>query len=383
MTIHPPRIALNAHLLSSDASYRSAGIHGYLYNTLAHLPEAAPDLALTVLVGSGQPPLNAAYHIQRSRWPSHNALSRIIWEQALAPGVLARLRPDLLHGMAFATPLLWTGPSVVTIFDLSFLRYPDRLPASRRVYLRTVTRVAAQRARRIIAISESGRSEIAELLNMPREIIDVAYPGVSPDLYPRSPEEIRRFRDQYSLPERFILYLGTLEPRKNLETLIRAYARLPRREGVRLVLAGGRGWRASSLLALVETLGLSGEVIAPGYIPGSLLPMWYNAAEIFAYPSVYEGFGMPLAEALACGVPVMASGSSSLPEAAGPGGVLLPADDVDAWAGELADLLADPARRRELAELGRGYVQRFSWQETARQTAEAYRRALSEARLAR
>jgi hypothetical protein len=151
-------IALSAHLLSGAASYRTAGIHGYLFNTLSHLPGVDPDLVYTLFVGKGQLPVSSKWAIRRSSLPTDNPGIRIIWEQALAPFELARVHPDLVHGMAFAVPLLWRGPSVVTIFDLSFLRYPQRLSIGRRYYLRAITRISAQRARRVIAISESGRS---------------------------------------------------------------------------------------------------------------------------------------------------------------------------------------------------------------------------------
>jgi glycosyltransferase involved in cell wall biosynthesis len=372
----PPHIALNAHLLSGEASYRSAGIHGYLYNTLAHLPDAAPGFRFTALTGAGNPPDHPALAVRRARLPTANPIARILWEQLAAPFVLRRLRPDLLHGMAFALPFAWRGPAVVTIFDLSFMRYPGRLGALRRLYLRLAVRNAARRARRVIAISRSGGAEIAALLGVPEDRIDVAYPGVGPDFYPRPAEEIAAFRAREGLPERYILHLGTLEPRKNLDVLIRAYARLPQRGAVKLVLAGGRGWRTELLLALIEELGLEADVILPGFIPGRGLPMWYNAAQLLAYPSVYEGFGMPVVEALACGVPVAASDTTSLPEAVGPGGVLLPPGDVEAWTDALSRLLDDPARRAELAARGRAHAATFKWTQTARQTVDSYRRAL-------
>ncbi len=373
----PPHVALSAHLLSGEASYRSAGIHGYLYNVIARLPDAAPEMRFTVLTGSDKPPEHPALAVHRASLPTTHPIPRILWEQLASPFVLRGLQPDLLHGMAFALPLTWRGPSVVTIFDLSFMRYPERLGAFRRIYLGMAVRNSVRRARRVIAISQSGRQEIVELLGVPEDRIDVAYPGVGPEFYPRAAEEVEAFRAREGLPERYILHLGTLEPRKNLNVLLHAYANLPQRASVKLVLAGGRGWRTEPVLALIEQLGLKDDVILPGFIPGSRLPMWYNAAELLAYPSVYEGFGMPLIEAMSCGVPVVASDRTSLPEAAGPGGVLLPSDDVATWTAMLARLLDDPERRAELAAQGRQHAQTFEWKHTARQTAESYRRALA------
>ena len=375
MTTHRRHIALNAHLLSGEASYRSAGIHGYIYNTLAHLPDAAPHADFTVYVGAGAPPAHD-WTVCRTTLPTRKPLVRIFWEQFVAPLKLARARPDLLHGMAFALPLAWAGPSVLTIYDLSFLHYPDRLSAFRRWYLTTITTLSTLRATRIIAISESTKADVTILLDVSPDRVDVAYPGVSAAFSPHPPAEVAAFRRREQLPDRFIMVLGTLEPRKNLALLLRAYARLPERNTVKLVLAGGMGWGADPLLALIEDLSLTADVILPGYIPDETLPLWYNAAELFAYPSLYEGFGMPLIEAMACGCPVIASHTSSLPEAVGTAGELLPPDDVEAWAATLTRLLADPVRRAEMAERGRAQAHRFTWQRTAQQTAHTYRRAL-------
>ncbi len=369
-------IALNAHLLSGEASYRSAGIHGYLYNTLAHLPDAAPEFTYTVFVGRGQLPPRAEWHVHRSRLPTHNPLVRILWEQIVAPWALAQIHPDLVHGMGFALPLLWRGLSVVTIFDLSFMRYPQRLGAGRRFYLRAITRASARLARRVITISESSKAEIAALLGIPAEKIDVVPPGVSPDFRPLPAEEVAAFRAHQQLPERLILYVGTLEPRKNLETLVQAYARLPQRGTVKLVLVGARGWQMKNLLTLIERLNLTQDILLVGYVHREALPLWYNVAEVFAYPSIYEGFGMPPVEAMACGIAVVTSNTTSLPEAVGAAGVLLPPTDVDAWAETLARLLDDPATRAEMAAQGRQHARRFRWDFTARQTVESYRRAL-------
>jgi glycosyltransferase involved in cell wall biosynthesis len=372
----PAHIALNAHLLSGEASYRSAGIHGYLYHTLACLPDVDPAFRYTAFVGAGQPSVSERMQVLRSHLPTQNPLARIVWEQFVAPLALMRLRPDLLHGMAFAVPLLWGGPSVVTIFDLSFLRYPERLGRARRLYLGWATRISTARARRVIAISESAKREISAMMGVPESRIDVAVPGVSDRFKPFDRSEIEAFRRAHGLPDRFILYLGTIEPRKNLDTLLRAYASLPQRREVKLMLAGGQGWQTEQIFALMEQLGLKEDVLLPGYIPGDELPLWYNAAEMFAYPSIYEGFGIPVLEAMACGVPVVASDTTSLPEVVGTAGVLVPATSVEAWSDALASLLAHEVERADLAQLGQAHARSFTWHNTARQTAESYRRAL-------
>jgi glycosyltransferase involved in cell wall biosynthesis len=369
-------ISLNAHLLSSEASYRSAGIHGYLANTLAHLQEVDPNLFYTIFTRTETIPGMERADIRRSRLPTQNPLARIVWEQLAAPLQLARINPDLHHGMAFSLPILWRGTSVVTIFDLSFLRYPERLSLGRRLYLQQITHAAVAQARRVLAISESGKAEIATLLGVPEQQIDVALPGVGEHFRPLPIREVADFRIRNRLPERFILHLGTLEPRKNLETLLRAYAVLPQRPQVNLVMAGGIGWQTESIFSLIEALELKSDVILPGYIRGSDLPLWYNAAEILVYPSVYEGFGLPILEAMACGLPVIASNSSSLPEAVGDAGMLVPPSEVEAWTQTISKMLDGSEDLASYKGLGQNQASQFTWESTAHKVVSSYHKAM-------
>lgn len=372
-----PHVALNAHLLYGGASYRSAGIHQYIHHLLRHLPAAAPDFDLTVFVGAGQPDLPAGC-LQRSRWPTQRPLIRILWEQLAQPVALARARPDLAHGLAFALPLAYAGPAVVTIYDLSFWWLPERFPPAQRLYLRAITAHAARRAARVLAISESGRADIAGRLGVPLERIDVAYPGVDDRFRPLPPAQVADFRAQRGLPSRFVLYLGTLEPRKNLGTLVTAFARLRAAQpGLGLVIAGARGWGYRSLFQQVEALGLQSAVLFPGFVPADELPLWYNAAAAFAYPSSLEGFGMPVVEALACGRPVVTSDVSSLPEAAGDAALRVPPQDAAALEQALAQALAPGTA---LGAAGPAQAARFTWPAAAARTAETYRKALRPAR---
>lgn len=372
-------IGVNAHLLSGQASYRSAGIHGYIQNTLAHLPAADPALHYTVFVGAGQLTPHERMRISRSTLPTGHPPLRILWEQLALPAALARAGVDLHHGMAFALPLGDSRPAVVTIYDLSFLRYPARFKSANRLYLSAITRLTARRARRIIAISESTRAEVEMLLGVPAGRIDVAVPGKGHHFRPLPAEQVEAFRRRNGLPERFILYLGTLEPRKNLETLLHAFAGLPQKDDVPLVLVGGRGWLYHAIEATIEELDLRPRVTMPGYVADEMLPLWYNAATVFAYPSLYEGFGLPLLEAMACGTPVVAADTTSLPEVVGRegAGILLPPADTEAWRDALNTLLDDDEHRRDLSTRGRKRAAVFSWQQTALQTVASYHRALN------
>ncbi len=188
------------------------------------------------------------------------------------------------------------------------------------------------------------------------------------------------FRAARGLPDRFILFLGTLEPRKNLRRLLEAYARLRTRHGATLpplVIAGGKGWFYEEIYAAAAQLGLLDAVIFPGYIPAEDLPWWYRAAELFVYPSIYEGFGLPVLEAMACGTPVVTSTASKLPEVGGDAPRLVPPEDTDALADARDGVLSAPVLREQMCEAGLRQAARFSWSATARSTAEVYRAALS------
>lgn len=372
-------VGLNAHLLSSQTGYRQAGISGYIAHLLQALPAIDPAFTYTVFTGpqAGRLP-EGPVRVRRSRWRTERPARRILWEQIVLPWALTRTRPDLQHGLAFVTPVLSHVPSVVTVYDLSFVHYPDRLPAARRWYLRVVTSAACRRARRVIAISDSTARDLVMVFGLSRDRIDVAPPGVSEQFRPLPAADVARFRQQHDLPQRFLLFLGTLEPRKNLPVLLRAYAQLPAadRQAVHLVLAGGKGWMADDIFKTIEDHRLGDVVHLPGYIAPEDLVQWYNAAETFVYPSVFEGFGLPVIEAMACGTPVIVSDVSSLPEAAGDAGRRLPPDDVAAWADALAQAIHDPAWREQAAQAGRTHAARFTWQHTAARTVASYRKAL-------
>lgn len=374
-------IALNAHLLTAQAGYRSAGINGYIANLLRALPDADPALRYTVFAGpQATVPEGTRLRVRRGAWRTERPLARIAWEQIAQPVALARTRPDLAHQLAFVAPVLSRVPFVVTVYDLSFVRYPERLPAARRWYLRLLTRRSCQRARRVIAISRSTAADLTAIFGVPAERIDVAVPGVGEEFTPLPRAEIEAFRAEKGLPARFFLFLGTLEPRKNLPVLLRAYAALPAsdREAVHLVLAGGRGWMTGEIERALEQGDLARTVHLPGYVPAEDLPLWYNAAEALVYPSVYEGFGLPVVEAMACGTPALVADSSSLPEAAGDVGRCVPPHDEAAWTTALAQTMHDQTWRVEAGGRGRTHAQQFTWARTAAQTVASYRRALGE-----
>jgi glycosyltransferase involved in cell wall biosynthesis len=339
------------------------------------LPQAG--CRLTVLLGPDGPQPGEGYAVSRSRWPTERPAVRIAWEQLVQPWALRRAGVDVAHGPVFAGPLAADCPFVVTVHDLSFLRHPHLFRPANRLYLSTMARVSARRARRVIAVSAHAARETVQLLGVRREKIDVIYHGVDPTFRPLKEEQVADFRARKGLPARFVLFVGTLEPRKNVLSLVEAFARLAEPD-VALVLAGGRGWYYEEIFERIEQLGLHERVVLPGYVPYEELALWYNAAAVFAYPSLYEGFGMPVTEAQACGTPVLTSNVTSLPEAAGDGALQVDPHDVEEIAQGLRRLLVDAALRDDLRRRGLAHAARFVWQRTADETLDVYRRALDE-----
>jgi len=365
--------------MSLGQGYRSAGINWYIYNLLSHLPQVAGPYRYTAFLSERRFSPKLPLTVCRSRLPTVRAPVRIFWEQVVQPLALWQTRVDLLHALAFVSPVLQPCPAVVTVYDLSFLRFPQSFRPFNRLYLRLFTVRSVRRARRVIAISESTRQDVLRWLGKPAEQVDVVYCGVDGRFQPPSPSAVAAFRREKKLPEQFILFLGTLEPRKNVVALLRAYARLVASGSEAwpaLVIAGARGWFYQEILTAVEQLALTKRVILAGYVPEEEKPLWYAAAEFFVYPSLFEGFGLPPLEAMACGTPVIVSDTSSLPEVVGDAGVRVPPTDVAALTEALAAMWHDAAARADWRRRGLEQAARFSWLETARQTVGVYDRAL-------
>ncbi|MBN1658240.1 MAG: glycosyltransferase family 4 protein [Anaerolineae bacterium] len=369
------QVGVNAHLLSLDQNYRSAGINWYIYHLLHHLPDAGSDLAYTAFLGERRFVGTPGIHCSLTRLPTHRPPVRIMWEQVVQPCVARRIGIDLIHAPAFVGPLASSLPFVVTIHDLSFVNYPQNFRGGNRAYLRLFTRLSVHTARRVVAVSKSTRADLAHFYGVSPRKVDVVYHGVDPAFRPLPADEVEAFRVRRGLPDQFILFVGTLEPRKNIAGLISAYAQMPASRPP-LLLVGGKGWLYDDVYRRVEELNLADKVHFIGYVDAAELPAWYNAALLFVYPSLYEGFGLPALEAMACGLPVISSTASSLPEVVGEAGILVDPHDTDALAEALQRVAGNASLRDELTAAGMRQASRFSWTETARSTACSFRRAL-------
>jgi len=374
--VRATHVGVNAHLLSLAGGYRSAGISSYIYNLLHHLPGIVPEMEYTVFLSERRYKESPGLRLKVSRLPTNRPPVRILWEQALLPWVARHEGLDLLHNMAFVGPLASNCPFVITVHDLSFLFYQHSFRSLRRRYLQLFARMSLRRARRVIAVSESTKQDLVEIYDVSPAKIDVVHNGVDASYQPLPADQVAAFRQQQGLPERFVLFVGTLEPRKNVVRLIEAYARLPK-ERPPLVLVGGKGWFYDEIFRRVEALELSDEVHFSGFVPAEDLPLWYNAADLFVYPSIYEGFGLPPLEAMACGTAVITSTASSLPEVVGKAGKLVDPTDTEALASAMEEVLGDWELQVQMQAAGLVQAKGFSWKETAEKTVESYRHALA------
>jgi glycosyltransferase involved in cell wall biosynthesis len=302
---------------------------------------------------------------------------RIGWMQLVASRVLRDLRPDVAHFTNGMIPPAAPNPTVVTIHDMSLQLHPRCHPLRRLVINRPLLAVAMRTASGIVTVSHSARRDLLRLHGIDADRVSVVHEAAAPRFQPISDRaRLDEARRRYGLPARFVLYVGTIEPRKNLPRLMQAFA-AARAQGMphELVCAGPYGWSSRDLTGVVQRLGIRRVVHFTGYVAGEDLPALYNLGEMFAFPSVYEGFGLPVVEAMACGTPVITSNTSSLDEIAAGAAETVDPYDVDALTAALVRLARDAAWRQELSERGLARAQRFSWTRTACQMLAVYQRA--------
>lgn len=309
--------------------------------------------------------------------------NRKICEQLCIPLFSATEKVDLIHN-CWTHPFLHKGKSVVTIHGLEWRTHPD-IPLHSGVntlYYRSTVERSSRRATRLIAISEFIKNAFVEHMAIPEEKIDVVYHGVDLDIYHKVRDTacLDRIKKHYGLPERFILFVGALVANKNLTRLVHALHRI-RQEStlgdVGLVIVGVQAWNSASLQEMVHGLGLNDNVVFTGHVPQKDISALYSLADIYAFPSLVEGFGLPILEAFACETPVITSNVTAMPEVAGDAALLVDPLQTDEIADALSRLLRDSSLRRRLVTRGLARAKRFTWERTARKTLEVYERALN------
>ncbi len=315
----------------------------------------------------------------RTTWlPLTDRETSLIWQRLTLPLPIELClgRLDLFHSPDFVLPPVLSGRKVLTVHDLSFLRVPECAHPVLRRYLERVVPRSVRRADLVLADSSNTRNDVIELLGVPAERVRVVYPGVEARFHPVTDEELlSAVRLRYRLERPFILGLGTLEPRKNYVGLVEAFARLRARYGVphQLAIVGGRGWLYEPIFERVHSLGLEAEVRFLGHADDDDLPAILSLAACLAYPSFYEGFGIPVLEGMACGTPVVTARGSSLPEAGGEAALYVDPHDVDGLAECLYRALTDEPLRGALRAGGLARVQEYTWERAGRALLEAYR----------
>ena len=355
------------------------GVGYYTEHLLHHLAKVSADDEIMVI--SNRPvdttsPLPPQVRIVTS--PSR--VPRIAWMQMVAPRLLRRLRVDVAHFTNGMVPLAPSVPTVVTIHDMSLTMFPKYHPPRRVLLNRPLVDLAARRAHAIITVSESAKRDIVRLYGSQAERIHVVHEAAAPSFRPvRDDVLLDRVRQRYRLADRFILYVGTIEPRKNLPKLLEGFARR-RKSGQlphQLVCAGPYGWLSRDIEDLIDRLQIDDAVRFTGYVPFDDLAALYSLAEMFVFPSLYEGFGLPVIEAMACGTPVVTGHVAALAEVGGGAVEQVARLDADSLGDVMVRLANDRRRRETLAALGLQRAQMFSWERAARETLKVYGHAIT------
>ena len=359
------------------------GIGQYTWHVAQALANE-PDLEMKYFFGyewgpKGEP-REVAHLAPLKRWfkrfvPQPYEVSRAIQQNRFNAGLPTR-KPDVYHEPNYL-PFDFDGPTILTIHDLSYLRHPETHPNLRIRIMNKLLPPAIERAAHLLTDSEFTRQEVIAEFGVAPERITTTLLGVSPTYFPRTAAACDAVLRRHGLTfGGFVLAVGTLEPRKNLLQVIRAYVGLPSRVAKRypLVIVGGAGWKSEGTDAELKALMATGRARRLGYVHEDELPCLYSSARMFVFPSLYEGFGLPAVEAMASGVPVIASDRSSLPEVVGDAGITIAPDDVDGLRNTILRLAEDDQERAQRARLGRAQAATFSWERCAAQTARVYHR---------
>ncbi len=382
----------------TSAATQGAGIGRYTRELMRALLALPSDNSYSFFYASPKKIQNAEFRIPHSAFPVrrlaiHDKWLMRVWQRLQVPIPVELIvgKVDLFHSPDFTLPPTLPGvPTLLTVHDLSFIRDPASAWPSLRDFLNKAVPRSVQRATHVLADSVATKDDLIELFGTPAEKITVLYSGVEARFGPiRDQAEIDRVCAKYQLPRPFILSVGTLQPRKNYGRLIEAFAQVtaarastslrsaqhaPQSAQPHLVITGGKGWMVETIFEQVKRSGLEGRVHFPGFVDDADLPALYAAADLFAYVSLYEGFGLPLLEAMACGTPVIGSNTSSLPEVIGEVGLQVDPRDVDAIARAMQQMIDQPELRERSIGLGLERAKTFTWEKAARELLGIYDR---------
>jgi glycosyltransferase involved in cell wall biosynthesis len=363
------RIGINAQIVSQA----NAGVATYAQNIVRHLAQLKSDHEFYVF---GNREFLSSVNLPAARFLPTSAIvkanwQRILWEQFVLPFKSQRHHVEVMYYPDHTSALLKKNcPTIITIHDLAFLAHPETFAKKNRLYKSLAVARSARQADRIIVVSHATKQECLRWLEAPEAKLRVIHNGID-SCFKRidDKDKLEQTRKKLDLPRQFILFVGTLEPRKNLVKLIAAYADLRRQRKIEheLIVVGAKGWLFSEIFATVDKLSLKEHVRFLGYVTEDDLVALYNLARVLVYPSLYEGFGFPPLEAMACGCPVVTSNQSSLPEITGEAARLVDSNDATAIADGIFHVLDDANFRQGLIARGLERVKLFTWEKTARQ----------------
>lgn len=359
----------------SPMTAQRSGVGRYCHYLLEAMVRLAPEVSWRGFSSGIRRIEDSAFPMVRRRHvPLPTRALYTAWSRFRRPRVDRLLGGlDVFHATNYVLPPVDSARRVLTLYDMAFAVRPDLCsPKVIGPFTRATARFASQ-ADAILTCSEASKADIVSQLGVPPEHVTVAPGAVAPGFGECAPEQARaRVRERYGLEDPYILFAGTLEPRKNLRALVTAYARLVPGIPHRLVLLGAPGWRFEALLQTIDETGMTDRVVRPGYVPDDDLACFYAAAGLFAFPSLYEGFGLPVLEAMACGCPVVTARNSSLPEVAGDAAFFVDAESTESIAEGLWRVLREDDLRDALRARGYEQAARFTWDEAARRTLAVY-----------
>ena len=375
----PPRIGVDALLLRPAMS----GVGRAIHHLVEHLPREGPEYRFVfyhsprVSLPGESGRSNACF--RQALFPTSLRPARILWQQAALPHLLRLDGVQLLHAPAYTAPVAAAVPVVLTIYDTIALKFPQFCKRLNVLHYRLAMPPSARRAARIIVPSEATKEDVVKELRVAEEKIRVIPLGVSREFRPvEDREELARVRAELGLPERYILFTGNIEPKKNLKSLVEAFAEAHRSGRIthRLVIAGRKGWRCSDVFRAVKALRLQGIVKFLDGVAQRFLPALYSGASVFVFPSLYEGFGLHVLEAMACGTPVVTTDAGALPEVAGDAALKVSPRSVRELGTAIEKITTNRFLAKKLRTLGLERAKGFPWAETARRTIAVYAEVL-------
>jgi glycosyltransferase involved in cell wall biosynthesis len=318
--------------------------------------------------------------VSRLLTPSKIRLSRILNENLRLPKYLTRNSLDLYHSPNYVLPFFLKSPSLVTIHDLITLDYPKLCKWESVLYFKLALPRSIKKANKIVTVSEKTKTDIQTRFKIPNEKIVVTHLGISSIFRKTVDKEVLSY---YSITDKYILFVGNIEPKKNLVRLLQAYNKLNLSKNLthKLVISGRKGWKCKKVFSTVKKLKLQESVIFTGYVPENDLPVLYSMADLFVFPSIYEGFGIPPLEAMACEVPILTSNTGALPETTGGNCLLVNPYNVNEIADGIHKLLVNEKLRKYYIEKGRNWVKQFTWERTAKKTLQVYNQVKAEVKV--